>query len=122
MVQESDRAKEFETSQLIRQDAKIFITDRKLKEQSESTRKSARFRYQERTRRTSTWPTSEASRLRRRTLTVLGKTKTSASGTDGVHPLMLINLPDEGKDRLLHLINRSWTESRVHSITLLTVY
>ena len=28
---------------------------------------------------------------------------------------MLINLPDEGKDRLLHLINRSWTEGRVPS-------
>ena len=47
--------------------------------------------------------------------TVLGKTKASAPGLDGVHPLMLINLPDEGKDRLLHLINRSWTEGRVPS-------
>ena len=47
--------------------------------------------------------------------TVLGKTKASAPGLDGLHPLMLINLPEEGKDRLLHLINRSWTEGRVPS-------
>ena len=58
-------------------------------------------------------PELDALFTRRELNEVLCHTKPTAAGPDGIHPLMLRNLPEEGKERLLRLINRSWTEGRV---------
>ena len=43
---------------------------------------------------------------------VIQKMKKSAAGEDKIHPCMIKNLSGEGIDKLLSIINRSWTEGR----------